>query len=111
MTNIDSALKNNYLKRYKALFDEYELVKSGNHKHYRYAKQFYESNKIIQKTFLKYYNRYKQSGKDTDILPGKRGPKYKTRRTLSFIEEKIVVLRQKGNNRYEIYEELKPKLG
>ena len=59
---------------------------------------------------MKYYNRYKQSGKDLDLLPRKRGPKWKTRRPIPFIENKVRELRLKGNNRYEIVSILQPKL-
>jgi hypothetical protein len=62
------------------------------------------------KNFLKYYNRYRQSGKDINLLPQKRGPKYKSRRPLAFIETKVAELRDKGNNRYEIVNILKPSL-
>ncbi len=72
---------------------------------------FYTANDTCRKSFLKYYNRYKQSGKPLDLLPQKRGPKYKTRRPLPFIEQKVIELREKGNNRYEIVSILNPKLG
>ncbi|RKR11648.1 transposase InsO family protein [Flavobacterium sp. 81] len=64
-----------------------------------------------ERVFLKYYNRFKQSGKSIDLLPQKRGPKYKTRRPLPFIEQKVIELREKGNNKYEIVSILRPKLG
>jgi len=44
------------------------------------------------------------------LLPRKRGPKWKTRRPIPFIENKVVELRAKGNNRYEIHSILKPRL-
>lgn len=75
------------------------------------AMDFYTANDTCRKSFLKYYNRYKQSGKPLDLLPQKRGPKYKTRRPLPFIEQKVIELREKGNNRYEIVSILNPKLG
>ncbi|RKR05473.1 transposase InsO family protein [Flavobacterium sp. 81] len=66
---------------------------------------------LAERVFLKYYNRFKQSGKSIDLLPQKRGPKYKTRRPLPFIEQKVIALREKGNNKYEIVSILRPKLG
>jgi transposase InsO family protein len=62
------------------------------------------------KSFLKYYNRFKQSGKASDLEPRKRGPKYKTRRPLKFIENKVIELRQRGNSKLEIVNILKPSL-
>ena len=63
-----------------------------------------------RQTFAKYYNRYRQTGADEALLPLKRGPKWKSRRTLPFIEERVLEQRRKGINRYEIYAILKPTL-
>jgi transposase InsO family protein len=106
----DLTLARNYLEKYQFLIKEYEIVKAKKHKIYKTAKAFYAAHNTDPKTFLKYYNRYKQSGKKVDLLPQKRGPKYKTRRTIAFIENKVIRLREKGNNRYEIVNILKPKL-
>jgi hypothetical protein len=89
---------------------EYEQVKNKSHPVYKKAKDFYQANDTCAKSFLKYYNRYKQSGQSVDLLPAKRGPKYKTRRPLPLIENKVIELRRKGNSRYEIVNILKPTL-
>ena len=86
------------------------MVKSHSHAKYRFAQDFYKANDTDRRSFLKYYNRYKQSGSEADLLPGRRGPKYKSRRPLEEIEQKVLALRQKGNNRYEICNILKPSL-
>ena len=106
----DLTLARNYIEKYRFLIKEYELVKERKHPKFRYAKDFYSAHDTDRKSFLKYYNRYKQSGKEVDLLPAKRGPKYKTRRPLPFIENKVVELRKRGNNRYEIHSILKPSL-
>lgn len=106
----DLTLARNYLEKFRFLIKEYELVKSKLHPKYKLAKEFYKANDTDAKSFLKYYNRYKQSGRKEDLLPQRRGPKYKTRRPLPFIENKVIDLRLKGNNRYEIYNILKPGL-
>lgn len=107
----DSILERNYLEKYRFLIKEYEQVKNKTHPLHKKAMDFYKANDTCRKSFLKYYNRYKQSGKSIDLLPQKRGPKYKTRRPLPFIEQKVIELREKGNNKYEIVSILKPKLG
>lgn len=107
----DSTLERNYLEKYRFLIKEYEQVKNKTHPLHKRAMDFYTANDTCRKSFLKYYNRYKQSGKAVDLLPQKRGPKYKTRRPLPFIEQKVIDLREKGNNKYEIVSILKPKLG
>lgn len=106
----DQTLERNYLEKYRFLIKEYEQVKNKQHPTFRYAKDFYLAHATCAKSFLKYYNRFKQSGNTRDLIPIKRGPKYKTRRPLLFIEQKVIELREKGNNRYEIVDILKPRL-
>lgn len=106
----DLTLKRNYLDKYRFLMKEYELVKSKQHPTFRLVQDFYKAHDTDRRSFLKYYNRYKQSGKDIDLLPQKRGPKYKTRRPIQFIENKVIELRKRGNSRYEIVSILKPSL-
>lgn len=106
----DLTLQRNYLEKYRFLILEYELVKEKRHPRFRYTKDFYKAHDTCGKSFLKYYHRFKQSGQQLDLLPKKRGPRYKTRRPLPFIENKVVKLRENGNNRYEIHSILKPSL-
>ncbi len=106
----DQTIERNYLEKYRFLIKEYEQVKSKEHPLYKYVKDFYAAHDTCSKSFLKYYNRYKQSGKKRDLLPQRRGPRYKTRRPLAFIENKVIELRNRGNSRYEIVNILKPRL-
>ena len=103
-------LQRNYLEKFRFLIKEYEQVKAKKHPQFRFVEEFYKAHDTERKNFLKYYNRFKQSGKDSDLFPQKRGPRYKTRRPLKFIEQKVIDLREKGNNRYEIFNILKPRL-
>lgn len=108
----DLTLQRNYLEKFRFLIKEYEQVKDKRHPLFRFAKDFYKANDTCSKSFLKYYNRFKQGGgRDVDLLPSKRGPKYKARLPLPFIEKKVVGLREKGNSKYDIVNILKPKLG
>ena len=106
----DETIKRNYIQKYRFLISEYEQVKQKKHPGFRFVNEFYKAHDTDRRSFLKYYNRFKQSGNDIDLLPAKRGPKWKTRRTIPFIENKIIELREKGNNRYEIVNILKPGL-
>ena len=72
---------------------------------------FYEAHDLDRRTFRKYYNRYLQSGDEEDLLPRKRGPRWKTRRIVPEIEERIIEQRHKGLNRYEIVIVLRGDLG
>jgi len=106
----DETLKRNYFQKYRFLIKEYEQVKMGNHPQFRFVKDFCKAHDTDRRSFLKYYNRFKQSGKDSDLLPRKRGPKWKSRRPIPFIEQKVLSLRDRGMNRYEIVSVLRPLL-
>lgn len=106
----DLTLKRNYLQKYRFLIGEYETVKRGEHPRFRFVQDFYKHHDTDRRSFLKYYNRFKQSGKESDLLPGKRGPKWRSRCPLPLIENKVLELRERGMNRYEIVHTLRPKL-
>jgi hypothetical protein len=109
-TTTDRTLEINYIKRFRFLIKEYELVKKKKHTRFKFVADFYKFNNTNRQTFLKYYNRFYLSGSDNDLLPRKRGPRWKTRRPLPYIENKVNELRLSGLNRYEIAVLLKPKL-
>lgn len=106
----DMTIVRNYLEKYRYLIKEYELIKAKKHERFRFVQDFYKAHDTDRRSFLKYYNRYKQSGKQSDLLPQKRGPRYKTRRPIKFIENKVIELREKGNSKLEIVNILKPSL-
>jgi len=107
----DETLKRNYLQKYRSLIVEYELVKSGGHPVFDQVQEFYAHHDTDRRSFMKYYNRYLQSGDEADLLPRKRGPKWKTRRAPECVEKEVEELRKLGMGRYEIVNVLKPKLG
>jgi len=109
-TNNDKTLAINYVKKFRFLIKEYELVKKKKHSHFRFVNDFYKFHNTNRQTFLKYYNRFYLNGNDINLLPQKRGPKWKSRRPLPYIENKVNELRKQGINRYEISYLLKPKL-
>jgi hypothetical protein len=84
----DTTIWRNYIEKYRFLIREYEQVKRKEHPVFKLAKDFYKAHDTCGKSFLKYYNRYKQSGKDKDLEPRRRGAKYKTRRPIKFIEKR-----------------------
>ena len=106
----DRTIERNYVQKWRFLVRDYERVKAKRHPQFRFVQDFYAFHGTNRQTFAKYYNRYRQSGADEALLPRKRGPKWKSRRTLPFIEEKVLELRRKGINRYEIYAILRPVL-
>ena len=105
--NNDLTLKRNYLNKYRFLISEYEQVKQREHPIYRFAKDFYSAHDTDARAFLKYYNLYKQSGNELDLLPRKRGPKYGKRRPSPDNEQQVIELRNRGCNKFEIAGQLK----
>ena len=106
----DKTLLRDRLTHFKFLIHQYELVKANQHPRYRFVTDFYKAHGLTRQRFIKYYNRYKHSANEYDLLPAKRGPKWKTRRTLPFIEQKVIQARCLGNNRFEIFNILQPLL-
>lgn len=106
----DSTLKNNYIQTYQFLISEYEEVKSKKHPTFKKVKDFYQAHGTCAQTFLKYYSRYKQSKDLQKLLPGKRGPRYSSRRTAKEIEDLVLVQRDRGCNKFEINSILRPTL-
>lgn len=105
----DLTLQRNYLEKYRYLMSEYQQVKQKKHSRFKHVNDFYLFHHTCRQSFLKYYNRYLQSGGDlASLLPQKRGPRYKTRRIDLKIEEDIGLWRDRGINRYEIVSILKP---
>jgi len=108
----DETIKRNYVQVYQHYIAEYEQVKQGLHPGYRRVGEFYAALGIQRQTFLKYYGRYRNSGGElAALVPQKRGPKWRTRRTPAEIEVLVLAEREKGCNRYEIHSLLLSQLG
>lgn len=105
----DQTLKKNYIQKYQFLITEYEQIKKKEHPFYAKVQEFYEAHGTCRQTFLKYYNRYLSNPSDSSLMPGKRGPKYKSRRTPKEVEEEVLILRRQGCNKFEINSILKSK--
>ena len=99
----DRTIERNYLQKWRYLIPEYEAVKAGRSAAFKTVGDFYRHHGTCSQTFRKYYNRYLQSGDEADLLPRRRGPKWRERREPEGIEAEIVACRQKGMNRYEIH--------
>jgi Homeodomain-like domain len=105
----DRTIERNYLQKWRFLIPEYEAVKAGRSKLFKRVGDFYRHHGTCSQTFRKYYNRYLQSGDEADLLPRRRGPKWRERREPEGIEAEIVACRQKGMNRYEIHAVLRER--
>lgn len=109
-TTSDKTLERNHVQKWRFLIREYELVKSKKHSQFKFVTDFYKQHGLTRQTFIKYYNRFAKTGGDDQLIPRKRGPKYRSRCPLRFIEEQVLKQRRLGVNRYEINRILKPKL-
>ncbi len=99
----DRTIERNYLQKWRFLIPEYEAVKAGTSPTFRRVGEFYRHHGTCSQTFRKYYNRYLQSGSEQDLLPQRRGPKWRERRDPAGIEAEILACRHRGLNRYEIH--------
>ena len=70
---------------------------------FRFVQDFYAFHGVSRQTFAKYYNRHRESGDANALLPAKRGPRWKSRRTPPFIMRLVLEQRRKDVNRYETY--------
>ena len=75
----DKTVEKNLIKQYLFFIEEYEAVKKKKHPRYRFVKEFYQTNGLKKQIFLKFYNRFKKTGKTESLLPQKRGPKFRTK--------------------------------
>lgn len=105
----DRTIERNYLQKWRFLIPEYEAVKAGRSTTFKRVGDFYRHHGTCSQTFRKYYNRYLQSGSQDDLLPRRRGPKWRERREPEGLEAEIVALRRRGMNRYEIHAALRER--
>ena len=98
------------IKKWLPLLHEYEKVKTKQNPHFKRVKDLVAAYHVTKKDVYKYYRRWIVSGKkDESILPQKRGPRYKTRRTLKPIERNIMkAYRKLGAPSYELALLFKP---
>jgi transposase InsO family protein len=109
--SFDRTIERNYLQKWRFLIKEYEDVKAGRSAQFCRVGEFYRHHGTCSQTFRKYYNRYLGSGSEADLLPARRGPKWKTRRMPASIAAEVIEQRRLGLNRYEIYAVLRERRG
>lgn len=89
-------------KRMMSCIDEYRAIKNKTSTKFKTVSEFCKYYQFSHQNFMKILHRYEQNPNEYSLVPQKRGPKFKTRRTDIKIEEQVIELRKKGNNRYEI---------
>ena len=101
--SFDRTIERNYIQKWRFLIKEYEEVKAGLSASFATVGAFYRHHGTCSQTFRKYYNRHLAGGRDEDLLPQKRGPKWAARRMPAAMEAEIAEARALGLSRYEIY--------
>lgn len=107
--NTDKTIENNYLRIWGSLVRDYELIKEKKHPKYKFVTHLFSAKGLSRQTFYKYYARYRESSSKADLMPQRRGPKWKSRRPDAIIEQAVIEARHKGLGRYEIYALLLPR--
>src|SRR5215471_9106902 len=107
--SFDRTIERNYIQKWRFLIAEYEAVKAGRSTAFGSVGEFYRHHGTCSQTFRKYYNRYLHGGTEADLLPQRRGPKWRERREPEGIEAEIVACRKRGMNRYEIHAALRER--
>src|SRR5258708_16751550 len=75
----DRTIERNSLQKWRFLIPEYEAVKAGRSVAFRRVGDFYRHHGACSQTFRKSDNRYLRSGAEADLLPQRRGPKWRQR--------------------------------
>ena len=99
----DRTVERNYIQKWRFLIREYEVVKAGQSTQFAQVGDFYRHHGTCSQSFRKYYNRCLRGGRDEDLLPRRRGPRWKSRRMAQEVEAVVLQQRALGLNRYEIY--------
>lgn len=105
----DKLISKTLATRMLSCVKEYEAIKAKTSTKFKTVKEFCAANGFSPQNFMKIYRRYKMFPELNSLLPQKRGPKYKTRRTDIKIEERVIEYRKLGNNRYAIVQMLAAK--
>jgi len=109
MTTNKKLISHTLARRMMSCIEEYERIKNKESHLFKTVKSFCEYHRFSHQNFMKIYHRYKANPDEMSLIPQKRGPRFKIRRTDLEVEHEIVALRQLGNNRYEIRNVLQSK--
>lgn len=99
-----------FIKKWLPILQEYERIKAKNSKHFKLVKELFSAHHVTKRDVYKYYYRWIKANRNIEsIVPQKRGPRLRTRRTLKPIERNIIkAYRKLGSPSYEIVELFKP---
>ena len=101
------------IKKWLPLMEEYDRVKAKKSKHFKRVAELLSAYHVTKRDLYKYHRRWVASGRKKEaLLPQKRGPYRRTRRTPKPIERSIMkAYRKIGCNSYEMVLLFKPYYG
>lgn len=107
------ALQQVVISKWLPILQEYELVKAGRSAHFRTVRAVLSAFHVHKRDLYKYYRRWVASGRRPQaLLPHKRGPRIRTRRTPKPIERAIMkAYRHLGAPSYELVFLFRPYYG
>lgn len=107
------ALERLVVARWLPMVQEYEKVKAKQSEHFKHVKDLVSAYHVNKKDLYKYHARWVAAGRKTQaLLPHKRGPRIRTRRTPKPIERQIMkAYRNLGAPSYELVLLFKPYYG
>jgi transposase len=82
----DRTIERNYIQNWQSLISEYEAIRERRSDKFRWIGDFYRHHGTSAQTFRKYYNRFRQSGTEADLLPQRRGPKKRASQSVNVSE-------------------------
>lgn len=106
MTNKELISKTLAMKMLTTVY-EYELIKQKKSRLFKTVEEFCQFHRFSRQNFLKIYRRYQNNPILESLIPQKRGPRFLARRTDLKVENRVIELREQGNNKYEIKDILK----
>ena len=89
----DRTIERSYLRQWRLIIAQYEVVKSGKSTAFSNVRDFYAHHGTCSQTFRKYYNRHSASGLATDLLPRRRGPKHRVKSAAEAAQAKEAVFK------------------
>jgi hypothetical protein len=109
MTTFEHAI----ISKWLPILQEYELIKQKRSQHFKRVRDLCAAYHVNKRFLYKYYRRYLAANRNPrSLMPEKRGPRYRTRRTPKPIERQIMkAYRHLGAPSYEIVLLFKPYYG
>ena len=107
------SIKKAIISKWLPIVQEYDLIKQKRSRNFKTVKALLSAHHVNKRFMYKYYRRWIASGRKPEtLLPQKRGPRIRTRRTPKPIERQIMkAYRQLGAPSYELVLLFKPYYG